>query len=121
MDQHQEIARIAYELFLMRGGIPGDPVADWVTAERLFAERLKSQTVHIVDSTVATETNFEIKATTIEDKSSSTFGIEMEETKPVRARKIAVKKEAAPVAPKKVEPKAEAKVEPVKAEPVKEV
>lgn len=39
MEQNQEIAKIAYELYLMRGGSPGDPVADWITAERIYAER----------------------------------------------------------------------------------
>ena len=39
MEQNHEIAKIAYELYLMRGGSPGDPVSDWITAERIYAER----------------------------------------------------------------------------------
>jgi len=37
-----EIAKIAYELYLQRGGQPGDPVNDWLTAERIYIERLNS-------------------------------------------------------------------------------
>ena len=40
MDQQREIEQIAYELYLERGGRPGDPVADWLTAERIYIERL---------------------------------------------------------------------------------
>lgn len=39
MNQQNEIAQIAYELYLKRGGRPGDPVQDWITAERIYAER----------------------------------------------------------------------------------
>jgi hypothetical protein len=39
MDQQREIEQIAYELYLERGGRPGDPVADWLTAERIYIER----------------------------------------------------------------------------------
>lgn len=31
---HEEIRQRAYELFEARGGAPGDPVADWLRAER---------------------------------------------------------------------------------------
>ena len=40
MEHNYEIAKIAYELYLMRNGAPGDPVSDWVTAERIYAERI---------------------------------------------------------------------------------
>ena len=39
MDQQREIEQIAYELYLKRGGTPGDPAADWFTAERIYIER----------------------------------------------------------------------------------
>ena len=39
MDQQREIEQIAYELYLQRGGKPGDPVADWFLAERIYVER----------------------------------------------------------------------------------
>jgi hypothetical protein len=39
MEHHHEIARIAYELYLMRDGAPGDPVSDWILAERIYEER----------------------------------------------------------------------------------
>ena len=39
MDQQREIEQIAYELYLQRGGTPGDPVADWFLAERIYVER----------------------------------------------------------------------------------
>jgi Protein of unknown function (DUF2934) len=31
---HEQIARRAYELFLSRGGVSGDPFHDWLRAER---------------------------------------------------------------------------------------
>ncbi len=31
---HREIERRAYFIYLQRGGAPGDPVADWLQAER---------------------------------------------------------------------------------------
>ena len=31
---HEQISRRAYEIFLARGGTEGDPVEDWVQAER---------------------------------------------------------------------------------------
>jgi hypothetical protein len=35
---HQQIARRAYELFLARGGAVGDPLHDWLCAERELHE-----------------------------------------------------------------------------------
>lgn len=35
----EAIERRAYELFVARGGAPGDPVADWLQAERELAGR----------------------------------------------------------------------------------
>ena len=38
----ERIRRRAYEIFLSRGGPPGDPVADWLQAERELRERGES-------------------------------------------------------------------------------
>jgi hypothetical protein len=38
----QEIARRAYELWAARGGTPGDPVEDWLLAERQLREGTSS-------------------------------------------------------------------------------
>ena len=37
---HDEIAERAYHIYLERGAQPGDPFADWLTAERQLRERL---------------------------------------------------------------------------------
>ncbi|HSP05590.1 MAG TPA: DUF2934 domain-containing protein [Acidobacteriota bacterium] len=51
MEHHHEIARIAYELYLMRDGAPGDPVSDWIMAERIYEERkLQKKTTLTVDA-----------------------------------------------------------------------
>lgn len=36
---HEEIASRAYEIFLERGGAPGDALQDWTRAERELMER----------------------------------------------------------------------------------
>ena len=36
---HEEIALRAYEIYLERGGAPGDALEDWVRAERELRER----------------------------------------------------------------------------------
>jgi hypothetical protein len=42
---HAEITRRAYEIFVKRGGRPGDPMKDWLDAEaELKAERRKGPT-----------------------------------------------------------------------------
>ncbi|MCO6436376.1 MAG: DUF2934 domain-containing protein [Phycisphaerae bacterium] len=35
----EEISRRAYEIFLGRGGAPGDPMADWLQAERELSQK----------------------------------------------------------------------------------
>jgi hypothetical protein len=37
---HDEIAERAYHIYLERGAQPGDPFADWLSAERQLRERL---------------------------------------------------------------------------------
>lgn len=37
-----EIRKTAYELYCLRGGTPGDDVADWLEAERLVRARHRS-------------------------------------------------------------------------------
>jgi hypothetical protein len=36
---HEEIQSRAFEIFLARNGAPGDPLADWVRAEREIAAK----------------------------------------------------------------------------------
>jgi len=36
---HQEIAMRAYEIYLERGGAPGDALEDWTRAEQELAEK----------------------------------------------------------------------------------
>lgn len=37
---HEEIALRAYEIYLERGGAPGDALEDWTRAERELMERI---------------------------------------------------------------------------------
>ena len=43
MDHQTEIAKIAYELYLSRGGAPGDPVLDWLVAEQIYADKMATR------------------------------------------------------------------------------
>ncbi|HET6266780.1 MAG TPA: DUF2934 domain-containing protein [Acidobacteriota bacterium] len=43
MNKQQEIEKIAYELYLQRGGSSNNPVEDWMTAEQIFIERTKGK------------------------------------------------------------------------------
>jgi len=38
---HEQIALRAYHIFLERGSVPGDPMEDWLRAERELAESPK--------------------------------------------------------------------------------
>lgn len=40
---HEEIALRAYEIYLERGGAPGDALQDWTRAERELLEKSKKQ------------------------------------------------------------------------------
>jgi hypothetical protein len=100
MQNQNEIAKIAYELYLMRGGAPGDPVADWITAERIYAERMAHQ--HALR--VVEETAQEVEIVVVEEKKPAAAG------KPRTARKTTAK----PVAKAATAPKTEKKVEPAK-------
>ena len=42
MNEQQEIEKIAYDLYLQRGGSSNNPVEDWMTAEQIFIERTKA-------------------------------------------------------------------------------
>jgi len=44
MPAEEQIRLRAYQVYLERGGLPGDPVADWIRAERdLIAEAAKTR------------------------------------------------------------------------------
>lgn len=102
MQNQQEIAKIAYELYLTRGGAPGDPVADWVTAERIYAEKMaQHEASFVVNKNEAPATK--PRARKVVAKESST-----KQTKQVEAKAIPAKadKKAAEVAkPKRVSSK----------------
>ena len=40
MDRQQEIGKIAYQLYLQRRGENGDAFQDWLTAEKMYDERI---------------------------------------------------------------------------------
>jgi hypothetical protein len=40
-EQRHQIAKLAYERFLARGGYPGDEMQDWLEAEAEFAKSLQ--------------------------------------------------------------------------------
>ena len=39
---HDEIAERAFQIYLERNGAPGDPMQDWIRAERELSEKPKS-------------------------------------------------------------------------------
>jgi hypothetical protein len=41
--KREAVARVAYELYLRRGGEHGHDVEDWLTAEHLLQEKLKGR------------------------------------------------------------------------------
>ena len=60
---HEEIRRRAYEIYLERGGLPGDELDDWLRAEReLRRSRFSHQTGIVLSSIAAIlETEIEIQ------------------------------------------------------------
>lgn len=104
MDNNQEIAKIAYELYLLRGGEPGDPVSDWVTAERIYAERNGEQTVESFENI---ETRFVVTESVVSEN-------RVEAVAQVKTR--ARKSPALKTAPKKEARKADAKASAAKPE-----
>lgn len=44
LSTHDKIARRAYEIFLERNGAPGNPLEDWVRAEREILAKSKRST-----------------------------------------------------------------------------
>ena len=113
MNQQNEIAKIAYELYLMRNGAPGDPVADWLMAERIFAERSeRSMTMRALQEPVMAQ---EPNVLTTEDRKPAEapvfLGNERKKTVKTEAKKTtAPKKEVTkPAAAKAAPAKAEAK------------
>jgi len=50
---HEEIALRAYEIYLERGGTPGDALQDWTRAERELLEKSNKQTGKVGPTLVA--------------------------------------------------------------------
>lgn len=50
---HEEIALRAYEIYLERGGAPGDARQDWARAERELLEKSNKQTGKVGPTLVA--------------------------------------------------------------------
>ena len=50
---HEEIALRAYEIYLERGGAPGDALQDWTRAERELLEKSKKQSGKLGPTLVA--------------------------------------------------------------------
>lgn len=104
MESNHEIAKIAYELYLMRKGAPGDPVSDWIMAERIFSERQAHLTVRTRKEATAPTAGFEAAEvfTPAEEEIPAVAVL----TKPRAIRKTAAKKEVKVVAPVKESKKA---------------
>lgn len=97
MNLHEEISKVAYELYLKRGCVHGHDLDDWLEAERIVLARHAGQEVEEPDAEVITE---EILSTpTPEELPKETV---MEETEVAvvvekkRARRKASKKEEKP-------------------------
>lgn len=50
---HEEIAFRAYEIYLQRGGAPGDALQDWTRAERELLEKYSKQSGKVGPTLVA--------------------------------------------------------------------
>ena len=50
---HEEIALRAYEIYLERGGAPGDALEDWTRAERELLEKSNKQSGKVGPTLVA--------------------------------------------------------------------
>ena len=61
MDQQQEISKIAYKLYLERQGEPGDPLQDWLMAEKIYEEQ-----IGVVIQQTGSETESESTDTSVE-------------------------------------------------------
>lgn len=97
MNLHEEISKVAYELYLKRGCVHGHDLDDWLEAERIVLARHAGQEIEEPDAKVITE---EILSTpTPEELPKETV---MEETEVAvvvekkRARRKASKKEEKP-------------------------
>lgn len=100
MNLHEEIAKVAYELYLKRGCVHGHDLDDWLEAERIVLTRHAGQEIEEPDIEVTEE----IPSITIEELAEETV-IEETEAPPVVEKKRAKRKTA-----KKTEEKPKKKV-----------
>lgn len=100
MNLHEEIAKVAYELYLKRGCVHGHDLDDWLEAERIVLARHAGQEIEEPDI----EVTGEIPSITIEELAEETV-IEETEAPPVVEKKRVKRKKA-----KKTEEKPKKKV-----------
>lgn len=100
MNLHEEIAKVAYELYLKRGCVHGHDLDDWLEAERIVLARQAGQEIEEPDIEVTEE----IPSITKEELAEETV-IEETEAPPVVEKKRVMKKKA-----KKAEEKPKKKV-----------
>lgn len=100
MNLHEEIAKIAYELYLKRGCVHGHDLDDWLEAERIVLARHAGQEIEEPDIEVTEE----IPSITKEELAEETV-IEEIEAPPVVEKKRVKRKKA-----KKTEEKPKKKV-----------
>ena len=116
MNTDQEIARIAYELYLKRGGAPGDPVTDWTTAERIYAERRRASSPAQTTDRITKPIELREKVSASKDgKANPKDSRKVVKTEPVKAPAIAKVTAAKTAAPKAVVAKPVAEVSKAKA------
>lgn len=100
MNLHEEIAKVAYELYLKRGCVHGHDLDDWLEAERIVLARHAGQEIEEPDIEVTEE----IPSITKEELAEETV-IEETEAPPVVEKKRVKRKKA-----KKTEEKPKKKV-----------
>lgn len=105
MNLHEEIAKVAYELYLKRGCVHGHDLSDWLEAERIVLARHAGQEIEEPDiEEPDIEVTEEIPSITKEELAEETV-IEETEAPPVVEKKRVMRKKA-----KKAEEKPKKKV-----------
>lgn len=85
MNLHEEISKVAYELYLRRGCVHGHDLDDWLEAERIVLARHSGQEIEEPDAELAVEEETAL-APTIEEAEETV--IEETETPVLEKKRI---------------------------------
>ncbi|MCX7913057.1 MAG: DUF2934 domain-containing protein [Thermodesulfovibrionales bacterium] len=93
MDLKEEISKVAYELYVKSGCIPGRDMDNWLEAERIVMERYKSVSIETAEEAgePTAEKPIPIK---VRCKTTATSEKKKTQTKKVSTKKSSKKKES---------------------------